>query len=70
MLFNLRDNPLKGFRLVFGKAGEDFAVQLDTPQLEGMDKLAVGEVVRTDGGIDADIPKCAKVSFFVFAMRE
>ena len=45
-------DPLRRARL-----GQDLAVQLDTRELEAMDKLRVADPVKLGGGTDADDPK-------------
>src|SRR5579884_698029 len=48
--------------IVYGDVGEDFAIQIDACLLEAVDELAVGDLQRAAGGIDAHNPKRAEIA--------
>lgn len=68
--FHLCYHSFKGLRFVFGERGEDFAVNRNALNFEGVDELAVGDAEWARGRVDADVPERAKVTFLVLAVVE
>ena len=50
--------------------GEHLAVQLDAFFVQYADESAVGEAVRTDGGVETDVPERPEIGLLVFTVRE
>lgn len=53
----------EGLLVIDGEVGEHFAVEGDACVLEPFHEAAVGEAVRTGGGVDALVPEFAEHAF-------
>jgi len=58
---------LEDLGFAHGEIGQDLTVQLDAGGCEAADKSAVGQAVRTHGGVDPLNPQGAKIPLSQFA---
>ena len=64
------NNFFKGFRIILGEVGEDFAVEGDILFLEHGNEFGVGEAVFLESGGEAHVPEAAEVAFLVLSVGE
>lgn len=55
---------------MFGELGQDFAIEFDFVLFEPVNKPAVGETKRADGGVNLNLPEPAEVTFFPPAVSQ
>jgi hypothetical protein len=69
-LFDRFYHSRKGFWILAGELGQDFAIKINLVLLEEGNEFAVRETQGADGSVDLDIPESAEVILFIAAIAE